>query len=641
MDHVFFPRQTGCPYVADCGDAPACNCGANEQCIQIGRTCTTCPTVQCIPNSSSSGTTHSSGVSKGSLAGAIIGVMLFLAVAAVFFVWYRRRWLRQRVEGKGKKEVKDVPAAAEDVLNRPDPNEKPPSVMQEQSTMRVYSSTSAIVDFDPESQGGRRTSAQSNPFEDRHSIQTMSTGSQATNVIPIAFVPPGSSSNSAASSLSGPARPTRSANLNLNLEHVNISSESVSGRGPSASFNSRRISAMTSATNASYASDFMEAPTIITPTQGAIRQVLGVVKAEVIQAPASLPTTPVSANNLKPQSVASRPSVRSPLATTSFGPSEILKESDNENPANDPFSDQRATGVPQSGQSPSASVTTFGTPSSSDPRTLHFDAAEPRLPWAQSGDFSRPTSVSTQAGTIIAELGSATRVHLGLEERSPNPAEQPATPHTAEAKILHRMTSGRLVTPPSSDKPGAMEEQQLHALAHAEAQAKAQGLETGNNFNRFSDSSAISRASTRADSILESFPFVPPSPISDRPARTPPHSPLAKEAFAKDKNTNPDTSPKRGHGKSRSRGANPPPSSRRTLGMSTVSQASAMSTGLGSFPFQIDSMEQPEHSSASSPAFAGRQRASLDTLALTSDLSSYPLGFDQDRNSFGQSGTSR
>jgi hypothetical protein len=50
---------------------------------------------------------------------------------------------------------------------------------------------------------------------------------------------------------------------------------------------------------------------------------------------------------------------------------------------------------------------------------------------------------------------------------------------------------------------------------------------------------------------------------------------------------------------------------------------------LGSFPFQIE----PESTSVagSQPhTLKGRQRASLDTLALTTALSSYPLGFDRD-----------
>jgi hypothetical protein len=69
--------------------------------------------------------------------------------------------------------------------------------------------------------------------------------------------------------------------------------------------------------------------------------------------------------------------------------------------------------------------------------------------------------------------------------------------------------------------------------------------------------------------------------------------------------------------------------SRQTLGLSTGSQLSTASSGLGSFPFQIDSGANRE-STAPPSSIKGRQRASLDTLALTSDLSSYPLGFDRD-----------
>ncbi|KAJ7467202.1 hypothetical protein FB451DRAFT_1561079 [Mycena latifolia] len=49
--------------------------------------------------------------------------------------------------------------------------------------------------------------------------------------------------------------------------------------------------------------------------------------------------------------------------------------------------------------------------------------------------------------------------------------------------------------------------------------------------SRISSSSVTSAASTRADSILESFPFVPPSPIFDRPVRSPPVSPLRQQSF--------------------------------------------------------------------------------------------------------------
>jgi hypothetical protein len=67
------------------------------------------------------------------------------------------------------------------------------------------------------------------------------------------------------------------------------------------------------------------------------------------------------------------------------------------------------------------------------------------------------------------------------------------------------------------------------------------------------------------------------------------------------------------------------------LGMSMGSQISTLSAGLGSFPFQIESSD-PRDSTSSNPTqnTPGRQRASLDTLALTADLSSYPLGFDRE-----------
>ena len=69
-------------------------------------------------------------------------------------------------------------------------------------------------------------------------------------------------------------------------------------------------------------------------------------------------------------------------------------------------------------------------------------------------------------------------------------------------------------------------------LVNADALVLAQGLgvdgtETGVT-RRLSGSSVL----TAGSSILESFPFVPPSPISDRPLRTPPVSPLQKQAFA-------------------------------------------------------------------------------------------------------------
>ena len=147
--------------------------------------------------------------------------------------------------------------------------------------------------------------------------------------------------------------------------------------------------------------------------------------------------------------------------------------------------------------------------------------------------------------------------------------------------------------------------------------------------HRVSVSSAIS-TSTRADSILESFPFVPPSPISNRPVRSPPVSPLPNQTFAPAGDAQAYSPTQVQDAATRSESPLAPPN-RRLLGMSTASQSSTASNGLGSFPFQIDDGSGAPPSSFNQSHGSnvnGRQRASLDTLALTSDLSSYPLGFD-------------
>jgi hypothetical protein len=190
------------------------------------------------------------------------------------------------------------------------------------------------------------------------------------------------------------------------------------------------------------------------------------------------------------------------------------------------------------------------------------------------------------------------------------------------------MASGRLVSPFTVTNP--LERQQESSLANMQAQAqqpeKVQAVP-----QRMSMSTMASGVSGRADSILESFTFVPPSPISNRPLRTPPRSPLVQETH----NVQDRPAPEQDDSILE-------PPNRRVLGMSTGSQLSSMSTGLGSFPFQIDhgsdgsQTEVPtEVPSSGRSVDDAKQRASLDTLALTRDLTSYPLGFDrQSKESF-------
>ncbi|KAJ7498950.1 hypothetical protein FB451DRAFT_1548693 [Mycena latifolia] len=600
---ALLPRQSD--NCIQCPTTPSCNCAANQQCFLINRDCVTCASVRCV-SSSSSGSSSSGGVSKGALAGAIIGSLIFLALAVCAFLWYRRRL---RLRGGPVYEVKkDVPARAETVLNRPDPTEKPatPSQPEPDHRVRVYSSSNMTIDLDPQSQSSplhspSRHSAQSNPFSDNHSIQTA--GTESTNVIPIALVSPEhrSLSDSVPTTSTGPVRPSRSPDLNL--DHVNVSRDSIRPLNKLYAPSQRSgVSAVSSRnsymSNASFASDFLnEAPMIITPVKGNVR----VVKAEVISA-GSL--SPMSVEGPRPMS---RPPVTSPLASRSFGPADVVKEED-EQPSN-PFRD--------GGSSPSASVTTFGHASPRPPSEASEWAAEgPTLPWTRSGGDSRPSSMSTQAGSI-ADIGSATRVNVGL-----------ATPVSGGGfpRSPFRTTMGRLVTPNT----GSLEEQQQRALDHAQARAQAQGGDHPNR--RISNSSVMSAASTRADSILESFPFVPPSPISDRPMRSPPVSPLGQQSFSSAASTPRHAEFPKTQIRDDSDSDLPAPPNRRTLGLSTASQFSTASSGLGSFPFQIDSGNGSELNppTAFNGIVNGRQRASLDTLALTSDLSSYPLGFDRD-----------
>jgi len=569
------------------------------------------------------------------LAGGIVGAVLLFALSISLFLWYRRRSSHRRTQVHAREPQKDKPARAADVLNRPDPTEKLTISSSQQSA------TASIAD--PESHGTTLPPPSrphlTNPFDDSNSIQTTKT--EGPNVIPIALESSGSRSDTDAHSStqlsahsSGPLRPPRSPDLNLNLEHVNISNDNF--RQLYAASTISGISALSTnsyLSGASYSSDFLnEAPVIVTANKSPVHQVLNVLKAEVVPA-GSIPSSPDS--SLKTPLFASRPAITSPLAATSFGPNDVLKEVD-EDEAADPFEDNRLMNA-QGNASPIATR--------SDPISLKSDSTKPdstKSVWmtddptvisSTRSDDSRPSSISTQTGSV-ANIGSVTRLDVGLGSLA-----SPSVQHRG----VYRTAMGRLVSPLSggSLQPGSLQEQQ------ARAYAQAQGS------RRISGSSIISAASTRADSILEAFPFVPPSPISDRPIRSPvsplgscvistssppqlpttmsaksspppivtvaPASPLSQRDFK----TN-DIS----IGSSDDE-ALPAPPNRHTLGMSTGSQMSTTSTGLGQFPFQIDTGSNSDVSSSVSrpTTLSVRHRASLDTLALTSDLTTYSLDF--------------
>ncbi|KAJ7218537.1 hypothetical protein GGX14DRAFT_595199 [Mycena pura] len=153
---ALFPRQSDQCIL--CPTTPSCNCAPNQQCFFTSRDCNTCATVKCT--SPDSNTSASGGVSKGALAGGIIGSLIFLALAVCAFLWCRRRLSIQNHDDQFYDVKSDSPASAETVL-RPDPVEKPqPAVLRDLSS------------FDPPSQRL--------PLR----YQTAGADSESTNVIP-------------------------------------------------------------------------------------------------------------------------------------------------------------------------------------------------------------------------------------------------------------------------------------------------------------------------------------------------------------------------------------------------------------------------------------------------------------------------
>jgi hypothetical protein len=552
------------------------------------------------------------------LAGAVVGSLILVAAAVALWYWYRRR----EVAPKSLEKIvvqNDIPAAAETVLNRPDPTEKPSTpINPELDTARGLPASAG------DGEGTRRFSNSSrsvhtNPFDDQQSIQTA--GTEGSNVIPIALVPRDksiASSTSESSDMStdpshGHMRPAHSPNLNL--DHVNVSRESLRTPESRRSAVSSRNSYMS---DTSFSSELLNEAPVIVNSQGAVRQVLNTSKAEVMKTPSSVTSSRSSADTLRVPGRTTR-TVGSPLASASFGPSDLSSDSSDRESSGkqdltvsaNPFGDEHS---PSNGEPP-ASATTIGQPSPREPSApsgSDWTPEAPNPPWTRESD-SRPSSTITQAGSI-AEFGNATRVYVG-------PAR------AGKAISPYKTAMGRLISPQSGTRLGTLEQQQKLALAHAQAQAQMQGFEKGDK--RVSASSVLTSASAGADSILESFPFVPPSPISNRPIRTPPASPLAKSTFTGGSSPTAIPQPLTSEVNAL---PSLDPSNRQQQGLSTGSQLSTASNGLGSFTFQIDSGNSTEIGSrAMSSAFGRpRQRASLDTLAITQDLSSYPLGFDRD-----------
>lgn len=501
--------------------------------------------------------------------------------------------------------------------------------------------------------------------------------------------------STSSSSSDAPPRPAHSPDLglrfeplshshghgNLNLDHVNVSKDSF--RAPNVPYASSQASGFSARdsvmTSGSFASDMLyEAPQIVTAAPRA-----GLAKAEVVSINGSLQNSMTSNNASLRATGAIRQPGRSPLARNSFGPGDVLSVSEKSSTHSrgnsvegqeieyrrNPFGDEQ---TPKTDSS-------FGRTPVPVPSTASLDMHDRSNPLAlkdrdievaDSPRTPRPASTLTQAASIIgAEIGGATMVRLvGPPSGSLGTASS------------NRMTSAHLLTPGLStgmssasgngnESPGAgnvlgtgmstraaedrtLQIQQAQALAAARAKAAASGIAPKSSANGNGAHSRcvseVSCVSTGGDSLLESFTFVPPSPISSRPPRSPlsaqsaaaavpPVPPLPKE-MAQENELNMDEEAVE--------------SRRKMLGMSVGTTAS---NALEGYEFRIEnSAPAPSSTTYGKPqtstegrvgakpslsavandgqGLLGKQRASLDTLALTSDLAAFPLNFDANGN---------
>lgn len=520
--------------------------------------CNQCPKAECRANVKGS---TKPGPSTGALAGAVVGIVLFAILCALGYFWWRRRTSSAGAPSEKSLQVinREVPANPDAVLSRPDPQEK-----------HYSNAASLALSAGQFHQQPHAPSIVTDPFSDHASIQTASARTQSPNVITIGLIPAPDGITPLQPMPQSPRRPERAPDLVLRApDPYDKEAQHQSLQPPTARF-AKRQSAGTAITASSIASSAFSSTSstmdILNETPQ-IRQVLGVTKAEVVQVSSShagsAATSPTG--SLHPPSPLSRGG-RSPLSQASFTPDDVDEHN--------PFDDGHLTG--SSSASSIRSTSTFG---QRTPTQWTFPPS-PAYP------DSRPTSMQSTAGTIIAQVGSATRVVFG---------QQVATPVSSRMPTI--ITSGASLSVPgrgSSAPPSPNEDTDADSA------------------RRMSHASEVSVASSRAEaSILDAFPFVPPSPIAARPPRsplgvtfTPPSPAKSAQNFAAQQQQ-------------------PQTNSRATKGLSAMSASSGLS-GLGDYTFKFPGPETPPVPGFVNEAQNSR-RASLDTIALSRDVEAFPL----------------
>ncbi|KAF8679720.1 emp24/gp25L/p24 family/GOLD [Rhizoctonia solani] len=583
-----------CELSVDACPTPVCNCKADESCQIIFRTCDQCDKVICTPNSRPA----SGSISEGAVAGAVVSCVVVTALLAAM-LWFLRR---RRAARKAAQVIAAKRATPYTVEGGPTgtpvgtpAGEKPPTLLSTPASPRTPNAnangTSHTLHY-------AASDINLDPFADALSVRS----GNSSHVIPIAYVPPNSASMSLAdghrqsvTSLP-PSRPHRSPDLNLKLEPPKSAASRLSVgqdlRPPrfSSPYAASQRSGASRASTISSVGSFMysDTPVVVSQAQGGVRQVLGVARPAVVQVPAaglsSGPPTPGSgtgADLIRSFSQRSKKSAGIVPPLPEFPPEHIAERSpfSPESEGGDPFADKENETASYSVRS----VNTFGQPgvpgrdiraskSPVQPNSTTF-LAEP------VGYDSRPSSI----GTVIE--GEAHRVVLGTASASEEDINTlPPVPvrRTSGASVADSILAGFPFVPPSPVGQGA----------------ESTNLRPG--------SLAMSVSESLAD---HNPPPVPPVPTLSELARQ------EEEALEQ------------------GQVARLPPS-RHTLGMSTFSSASGVSSsGLEAFPFQFGPAGGAPRDSLDTNvdvdlgAVGGKQivRASLDTLALSRDVEAFPL----------------
>lgn len=423
-----------------------------------------CPQAQCIPNPSSS----SSGVGKGALAGAVVGVLAFLFLIIGGFLWWRRRSAHRRaLAASREKAIENIPGVG--------PSSTLPPHLTAMGAMGGINATSPtnprfsrpMMSPPTEKTPGMENE---NPFD----TASVRSGAPSAQSIPIALASDGQLSPSGTAFTGGvPQRPARSPDVNIRNTPLGggvLSGGSGSNAGglapPRRNYAPSQRTDYTTSTMDSTASSAMEAlyesPTIVT---GVKRTVIGAGRSEVVPVASvgASPLTPRGTNTLTPSSSSRRSTTStpgpSPLAQSGFRPTALSSAIEEEE---DPFGDSMSL----RSQSTNMTNMTFGmgTPSAS---VRSFAIAQPAVAnRVNVASLTRSATLRSIGGTSTAPPSAAP--HLA------------AHPHDAEDD-----TASVELYPPTR-RPGS-----------------------------------VQSFASNTDSVLASFPFVPPSPLPTSSSRSP------------------------------------------------------------------------------------------------------------------------